>query len=439
MRTLTLLLLAFALPAAEPDFTVMVLPDTQYLIFTCSPQVFNVMANWMVTNKNADLGTTDQGVNLTLNTKAVLGLGDIVQQGGSEFVTATGNATSGYGIFDANSLPLLAPPGNHDWPDPSTVHVPFAVGFVPPGTVNFANCATTGFFSAPCRAAHGYFGSGVTYGAALDDANYYYRMVTGVNRFLIFSVEHMPRASVLTWAKGVMDANYGWTGIVVTHSFQTQGVGKLGTYTNETGNTGSTNDNGGAGLKTSQVVSDDEFNSGYGMWNGYGGATFTALKDWPQLSMVLNGHWIATEAHYLDTPNTYLYQTNSLSSTSTRSQTVQAIFTDWQDLDGGFAGGGSNEYPTWVAAGTAPAAVSNYCSGNNWAPFRLAHVMILQFRPSIGKVEGYIVATTSGKWEPMFGGTGVGAPAAAPVRLFSLTYATAKRPIFPMGAAVGPQ
>lgn len=447
MRPLLALLLPLSLVGADPDFTLMVLPDTQYQVFTCSPQVLNVMMNWIATNKNANLGNTDQGVNLTLNTKMVIGLGDISQQATSgEYARAAGSTTSGYGILDANGLPLVAPPGNHDWTDPTTVHTPFSAGFIAPASPSFANCTgVAGFFSATCRNLHGATQTGVSYGGKYDEANYYYKLVVGASKFLVFSVEYQPRAVVMAWVKTVQDANYGWSGIVATHSFHTHAVNDYGRFTDEPGyvstGTSNNNDNGSAnaGLKFSGTTSDDNFNSGYAMWNGYVGNNFTPAKNWAQQSVFIDGHWIAVEGTastgYLATPNAYHYQTSTLSSTSSRGQTVQSIFTNWQDLESDSSG---SEYPTWQTAGTAPVNVNGYCAGNNWAPFRLAHVMILQFRPSLGTVEGYIIGTTNAKWEPTFANR-FAALGTTPIRLFSIPYAQAKRPIFPMGSAVGPQ
>src|SRR5436190_662899 len=118
LALLVLLVLWLRMPvveAADPDYTIMVMPDTQYLVFTCSPQVLNVMMNWIVANKNAT-----QGGVFTTNLKAVIGLGDVRQQASSgAFAIAQGSATSGYGILDANNIPFVQPPGNHDYVEPT--------------------------------------------------------------------------------------------------------------------------------------------------------------------------------------------------------------------------------------------------------------------------------------------------------------------------------
>jgi hypothetical protein len=398
--------------AADPDYTIMVVPDTQYLVFTCSSpgqaQALNILMNWIKNNKNANLGNTDQGTNLTLNTKAVIGLGDITQQGTSgEFVRAAGDTVNAYGVLDANSVPFCGSAGNHDWTDPTTAHTPFAAGFVPPGTVNSANCASAaGFFSASCRAVHGYFGGvggsdTASYGGSFDEGNYYIRLTAGAQRMLIYVIEYQPRSAVLAWAKSIHDANPGWANVISTHSFQATDA-SLTRYSGESGVNGYNNDNGGGGLSTSQATSDANFNSGYSMWNSY-------LSTWSNLTMVLNGHLIAVECPGGGACNTYAggyhYSTLSLTSSSSRAQTVQSIFTNWQDFDAGFG----SEYPSWNGTGgngvtavssDAPNSVFAYCNTGPVSAFRLAHVMILQFRPSLGTVEGYIIATTNGKWEP---------------------------------------
>src|SRR5882724_13002573 len=102
---------AVPLRAADPDFTIFVLPDTQYMAFSCSPMVMNVMMNWIVANKNAS-----QGGVFTTNLKAVIGLGDVTQQASNgEFLRAGGNVTDGFSILDGNQIPFVAPPWNHDY------------------------------------------------------------------------------------------------------------------------------------------------------------------------------------------------------------------------------------------------------------------------------------------------------------------------------------
>src|SRR5438105_3504963 len=73
------------LHAADPDYTIVVVPDTQYLNFYCSSNLrMDRMIQWIVDNQSAN-----QGGVFTMNVKAVVGVGDCTQFGSAgEFTTA---------------------------------------------------------------------------------------------------------------------------------------------------------------------------------------------------------------------------------------------------------------------------------------------------------------------------------------------------------------
>ena len=95
-----LTLAGIAQSQTAPDFTIIVLPDTQYYSESY-PNILNSQMQWIVTNSSA------------LNIQAVLGLGDIVNNGANS--TEWTNADAGYKMLDAAHIPYFAAIGNHDY------------------------------------------------------------------------------------------------------------------------------------------------------------------------------------------------------------------------------------------------------------------------------------------------------------------------------------
>src|SRR5438270_2103477 len=86
--------------AQNGDFTIVVLPDTQYYSESY-PAILNSQMQWIVNNAAA------------LNLQMVLGVGDIVNNGGSTTEWAT--ADTAYKKLDAAHIPYFAALGNHDY------------------------------------------------------------------------------------------------------------------------------------------------------------------------------------------------------------------------------------------------------------------------------------------------------------------------------------
>ena len=189
--------------------------------------------------------------------------------------------------------------------------------------------------------------------------------------------------------------------MVTTHGFLSD-TGVLSAFTNEPDG-GYANDNNAYGLNTAQVVSDANANSGHGMWNSY-------LNVWDRLTLVLNGHFIWNSWHGL---NSWHHRQVPLTSSSERAQTVQSIFCNWQVFDQA----GDGDYANFTGY---PANTNVYCSALG-STYRVAHLMLLQFRPSIGRMEAYALSTNSGLWEPTFANRTM-APTSTPQLLFSVEY-----------------
>jgi hypothetical protein len=94
--------LAFAprLQGQAPDFTIIVLPDTQYYSETY-PQILNSQTQWIVNNAAA------------LDIQLVLGAGDIVNAGSTP--AEWNNADAAYKLLDGAHIPYFAAIGNHDY------------------------------------------------------------------------------------------------------------------------------------------------------------------------------------------------------------------------------------------------------------------------------------------------------------------------------------
>jgi hypothetical protein len=379
--------------ASDPDFTLAVIPDTQYLANVCSAAFSNMMT-WIVNNQSAN-----QGGVFTTNIKAVIGVGDCTH---NTTVEEYANAQKAYGILTSSGMSWVNPPGNHDYAK-GTDRSAIGSGFGP-----------SGYFGSTARQSSGYYGGlpggggRSAWGGSCDNANYYIELSVGSRNILVFSLEHYPRQAVLVWAKGVADANPRHEAILTTHGFMTD-TADLVKFSGEPGVAMSA-DNSGAGLATSQSVSDASFNSGYSIWNNH-------VTTWSNATIILCGHWIYEPYHdeYGGMSGSWLYQQRPLTSTSPRGQVVQGIFGNWQEADagnyGGLPGGGGN-----VGAGS-------YCPSwpTNAGTARIAHVMLLHFRPSAGKLDGYALSTATGLWEPTWANRAT-APSPTPQLLFSVDY-----------------
>jgi hypothetical protein len=377
--------------ATDPDFTLAIIPDTQYLAYLCGTAFTNMMT-WIVTNRAAS-----QGGVFTANIKAVIGVGDCTHTTGSgEFATGA----TAYGVLDTAGIPWVNPPGNHDYVDNGGVNTDRS-------TLG-AGYGTSGYFGAASRQTAytgGTYGLG-TWVDAYDTANYAVGYAIGSRKLLVFSVEFLPRVAVIAWAKGLHDSHLGYECIISTHSFISD-AGNFMHFSGEAANLGDDNDSGNYGLNPTITTSSSAFQSGYSAWNNY-------LNLWSNLTLVLSGHSIYQSWH---TAGSWLMQQVPLTSASSRAQTVQGIFNNWQESDAGtysgvLPGGGGN-----VGPGTYCSGVPQGSSGS-----RIAHVMLLHFRPSAGKLDGYAVSTNTGLWEQTYANRTT-APAATPQLLFSVDYA----------------
>jgi hypothetical protein len=358
--------------AEEPDFSVVVPNDPQYLATLCG-KAYSAMMQWIVDNQ----ATTVDGS--PLNIKAAVSAGDCVNNpnGGEASV-----AQSAWGVLDSNRIPWVSAPGNHDMVGASDLS----------GRVLATNFQAGGFFAPDVRASKPCWGSALPggggycyWGGSYDasGANTYMRLEVEAKRQLYIFLEFHPRSVVLDWAKGIHDAWPGYEVIVVMHSYLTS-AGKH--VARGTGDAYANYFGPDAYLQGSAPDS----NSGIEMWSGW-------LSGWSRLRMIVCGHWLWQVGYEFG----WIWQRTPIISASSRGQTVEQLFANAQDADNSY------DYATGVAAG-GPCA----------AGVESAHLFILKFCPSLEKLRFYGLSTHTGNWT----GTKALYASATPVRLFDVDW-----------------
>jgi hypothetical protein len=192
-------------PAQARDFTIVVLPDTQYYsagLYGGTAGMFNAQTAWIVTNQ------------ASRNIAYVVHLGDIVQDG-DEIPAEWGNAAVALGALETVGIPYGVAVGNHDQTPEGN----------PGGTRLFNQYfGTSRFAGRPYYGGH--FGT--------DNNNHFDLFSAGGLDFIVVYMEYNPSPdpSVLAWAKQLVQTFSNRRAIVVCHyvlngglnaSFSTQG------------------------------------------------------------------------------------------------------------------------------------------------------------------------------------------------------------------------
>jgi hypothetical protein len=172
---------------AANNFTVIVLPDTQYYssntTYSDHSEIFDSQTQWAVNNA--------VGMNILFVTHE----GDIID--GFSSSTQWDKANRSMSILNTGNLPWGAAPGNHDLnmdSDTSQFNIYF-------GTSRF---------------------TGKTwYGGCLggDNANSYEFFNNGADQYLILHLQYNPSTAILAWANTTLTANPGKRVILVTHEY----------------------------------------------------------------------------------------------------------------------------------------------------------------------------------------------------------------------------
>ena len=196
-----------AIPSSDPDFSIVLFPDTQYY-HGQNAYVFRDQANWVVNNQ------------ARLNVKMVIGMGDIIDGGGYP-VDSAGNITGTCGktpsptwqtqwqaaqaavkILTSHGIYYQPTIGNHDY-----------------------DCSADRPQSRSATNYFRYFGPQVlsTTGYILDSAgkrtpNVYKIMKIGSTNYMILSLELFPRPAIVAAANKLI-SNFAGPVIVATHAY----------------------------------------------------------------------------------------------------------------------------------------------------------------------------------------------------------------------------
>ncbi len=172
---------------AQDEFTLIVLPDTQrYALYF--PEIFLRQTEWIREHHQA------------LNTRFVVHLGDVVEEGGHEEWAVADRA---FRMLDG-IVPYLVVPGNHD----------YSKG--PDGKLVRQNAAYNAVFSPYRFQGRPWYGGhkGVT-----SDNSFGYFEAAG-QKFMVLGLEHGPSDETLAWALGLASNHEdGHKIIVVTHCY----------------------------------------------------------------------------------------------------------------------------------------------------------------------------------------------------------------------------
>lgn len=196
------------------DFTVVLIPDTQYLTESY-PATLNAMMTAVVANRTTCVAPFCP-LSGEWNIQAVMGLGDVANLA-SEM--ATGRAA--WDIIKASGLPFVIPPGNHDY-----------------DTINLGSRAITIFdaqFGPAYYSGLSWYGGGFPSGS---NANMYAQVTIEGYPFVLMGLEILPRCAATgifatacagstatedaaSWAQSILTANSNRQALIATHVYLT--------------------------------------------------------------------------------------------------------------------------------------------------------------------------------------------------------------------------
>lgn len=188
----------------RPDFTLIVLPDTQFYSATMhggSPDLFEAQTRWIVASRD------------TLRTAFVTHLGDIVQDG-DEALLEWDAADAAMSILEdpettglPDGIPYGMAIGNHDQS--------------PQGDADGATNSFNRLFGAERFAGRSYHGG--HFGDSFDN-HYELFSASGLDFIVLhFEYDNSPDSLVLDWAESVLDQHATRRAIVVTHNLMGPG------------------------------------------------------------------------------------------------------------------------------------------------------------------------------------------------------------------------
>jgi hypothetical protein len=170
---------------ASEDFTIIVLPDTQYYSDDDPETIFQVQTQWIVDNQAA------------LNIVYVAHEGDLVQTASD--TDQWDNADAAMDLLDSAEIPYGVLPGNHDQ---------YPMGN-PAGTANYNI-----YFGVDRFSGKPYYGG--HYGT--DNDNNYALFTAGGMDFIVINLEYNLESAAITWADDLLTTYGDRRAIVVSHS-----------------------------------------------------------------------------------------------------------------------------------------------------------------------------------------------------------------------------
>ncbi|HKT51547.1 MAG TPA: carboxypeptidase regulatory-like domain-containing protein [Candidatus Angelobacter sp.] len=186
--SLAVVLFFSAICAAQTDFTIIALPDTQNES-QFFPNVLSSQTKWIADNQDR------------LNIRMVLGEGDIVNDFSDP--EQQESSDSAFRVLDNAGIPYMLAIGNHDYDDAAPKNGRPVKGF-------------NRFFGPSRYAGKAYYRGNFPTGS---NENFFGVLNIGGKDFLFLILEFMPRPESVSWAKSILQANPDKEAIVVTHSF----------------------------------------------------------------------------------------------------------------------------------------------------------------------------------------------------------------------------
>ena len=223
---------------AQADFTIVALPDTQYYS-AHFPATFAAQTQWIVDNKAKE------------NIQLVIGLGDIVDNGGD--LAQWENANAAISKLDG-VVPYVLPLGNHDYDQDDQAPLKRLVK-------NFNSYFGPVRYAGTSHYAGNFKGS---------NENFYAIANLGGKDRLILLLEFNPRDAAINWAKSILAKYPGLDTFIVTHTYG---------YSNDRITT--------CDSTASETYGLNEDNDGQELWE-------KLVSKYANISLVLSGHVVAS-------------------------------------------------------------------------------------------------------------------------------------------------
>jgi hypothetical protein len=181
------------------DFSIILLPDTQKYTEKGAMKynLYERQTRWIADNRDER------------NIRFVIHLGDITERNGQREPGEWEVAHKAHQILDDHNIPYSTTTGNHDYYSREGHYWNFK------RNVYARNTDYGRYFGAFRFEDRSWYGGSFSE----ENINNYMTFEAGEQKFLVLSLEFLPRKSVLDWAHGVLEAHPDRKVIVVTHSY----------------------------------------------------------------------------------------------------------------------------------------------------------------------------------------------------------------------------